>query len=236
MRFLVTAGNTRERIDDVRDWGNIFTGNTGFAIAQALVKLGEVDLVTSNPAHLAQVHAEGLPTFHAFEFHSHADLRSLLEERMTNEKYDAVFMTAAIADYRPVRTFAVVKQEKGDRPGEERWIVQDVQAGKVKSTHKQIAILGEPTEKLIDLFRGAWNYKGILVKFKLEVGLSREELIRVASASRVASAADYLVANTLDMVHGAEAGAYLLSDKDPEWVPRAKLASRLVDLVRHGNR
>ena len=28
-RFLVTAGNTRERIDRVRDWGNIFTGNTG---------------------------------------------------------------------------------------------------------------------------------------------------------------------------------------------------------------
>ena len=28
-RFLVTAGNTRERIDRVRDWGNVFTGNTG---------------------------------------------------------------------------------------------------------------------------------------------------------------------------------------------------------------
>ncbi len=27
-RFLVTAGNTREMIDRVRDWGNIFTGNT----------------------------------------------------------------------------------------------------------------------------------------------------------------------------------------------------------------
>ena len=39
-----------------------------------------------------------------------------------------------------------------------------------------------------------------LVKFKLEVGLSREELIRVAEASRKSSGADYLVANTLDMV------------------------------------
>ena len=42
-RFLVTAGNTREMIDRVRDWGNVFTGNTGFAIAQALAAHGEVE-------------------------------------------------------------------------------------------------------------------------------------------------------------------------------------------------
>jgi hypothetical protein len=110
--------------------------------------------------------------------------------------------------------------------------VQDVQAGKVKSTHKKIAILGEPTEKLVDLFRSAWRYRGVLVKFKLEVGLSPRELIAVGSSSRIASGADYLVANTLDMVHGAEAGAYLLSDQPPEWIPRGKLAERLVSLVR----
>jgi phosphopantothenoylcysteine synthetase/decarboxylase len=234
MRFLVTAGNTRERIDDVRDWGNIFTGNTGFTIAQALTKVGEVDLLTSNETHLAQIHAESLPAFHGYPFRSHADLKSLLQERLKSNAYDAVFMSAAVADYRPARTFSVIRQEPGERPGEERWIVQDVQAGKVKSTHKKIAILGEPTEKLVDLFRSAWNFRGMLVKFKLEVGLSREELIRVASASRVASGANYLVANTLDMVHGADAGAYLLSDRDPEWVPRAELPTRLVQLVREG--
>jgi len=232
MRFLVTAGNTRERIDDVRDWGNVFSGNTGFSIAQALTKLGEVDLLTSNETHLAQMHAESLPSLHGYPFRSHADLKAALQERMNCCAYDAVFMTAAVADYRPTRTFAVIEQEPGDKPGEERWIVQDVQAGKVKSTHKKIAILGEPTEKLVDLFRSAWNFKGVLVKFKLEVRLPREELIKVASASRVASGANYLVANTLDMVHGAEAGGYLLSDGEPEWVPRAKLAERMAQLVR----
>jgi phosphopantothenoylcysteine synthetase/decarboxylase len=232
MRFLITAGNTREKIDDVRDWGNIFTGNTGFSIAQALSKVGEVDLLTSNPAHLAQVHADAVPALHAHEFRSHADLKALLQERMKSGAYDAIFMTAAVADYRPVRTFAVMKQEPGEKPGEQRWIVQDVQAGKIKSTHQQIAVLCAPTEKLIDLFRTSWNYKGILVKFKLEVGLSRDELIRVGSASRIGSGANYLVANTLEMVHGADAGAFLLSDREPEWIPRAKLAQRMVELVR----
>ena len=53
-RFLVTAGNTRERIDEVRDWGNIFTGNTGFRIARALSEVGDVDLLTSNRGHIAE--------------------------------------------------------------------------------------------------------------------------------------------------------------------------------------
>ena len=72
-RFLVTAGNTRERIDAVRDWGNIFTGNTGLAIARALTRLGEVDLLTSNRAHLAELTAsENGDRIRASPFTSHA--------------------------------------------------------------------------------------------------------------------------------------------------------------------
>ena len=45
---LVTAGPTREKIDEVRDWGNIFTGATGLEVALALLDLGDVTLLTSN--------------------------------------------------------------------------------------------------------------------------------------------------------------------------------------------
>jgi hypothetical protein len=50
-QFLVTAGNTREAIDRVRDWGNIFTGQTGLDIARALLDVGNVTLCTSNLEH-----------------------------------------------------------------------------------------------------------------------------------------------------------------------------------------
>ena len=70
-RFLVTAGNTRERIDRVRDWGNIFTGNTGYGIATALAALGEVDLLTSNRAHAAEAD-ERVRGVRASVFTSHA--------------------------------------------------------------------------------------------------------------------------------------------------------------------
>ncbi|MFO0803300.1 MAG: hypothetical protein U0791_09285 [Gemmataceae bacterium] len=59
--------------------------------------------------------------------------------------------------------------------------------------------------KLIDRFRTPWAFEGILVKFKLEVGISEAELLQVAEQSRNQSAADLMVANTLD---GAKRWAY----------------------------
>ncbi len=235
MRFLVTAGNTRELIDEVRDWGNIFTGNTGYTIALALSELGEVDLLTSNKGHLAELAGGGGLSHHiaASAFTTHDELKGALATLLSRGAYDAIFMTAAVADYRPVRVYSVLRREvdAGD-PKVERWLVRDVQAGKVKSSHPSVAILGEQTEKIVDLFRTAWDFRGLLVKFKLEVGVSAEELIRIGQASRRASGADYLVANTLDMVGGPGAGAYLLWEAGHEWVGREQLAPRMVRLVR----
>jgi phosphopantothenoylcysteine synthetase/decarboxylase len=231
IRSLVTAGSTRERIDEVREWGNIFSGKTGFAIAKALTEVGEVDLLTSNSAHASEAqtgkfaHRLGV---HRFE--SHADLKRELAARMADRSYDAVFMVAAVADYSPVRVYSVVSRDVQE--GTEIWHVRDAQAGKVKSTHEEIAVLGKRTEKLVDLFRTEWKHRGLLVKFKLEVGLTKERLIEVGSASRVASGADYLVANTLDMVEGDKAGGYLIGEAKAEWVPRNELAWRMRDLVR----
>ncbi len=227
-RYLVTAGNTREMIDRVRDWGNIFTGNTGFAIAQALAGNGAVDLLTSNLAHVDRAPAAGIT---AAAFRSHADLMKLLKDRVTSTRYDAIFMTAAVADYAPAGSFAVLDRKKLP-DGTEQWIVRDIHAGKIKSNHDAIAILGKQTKKIVDCFRAEWGYKGLLVKFKLEVGLSASQLIEVGRRSRIASGADYLIANTLDMVQGASAGAYLISDTGEEFVPRAQLAARCARLVK----
>jgi phosphopantothenate---cysteine ligase (CTP) len=228
-RFLVTAGNTREKIDAVRDWGNIFTGNTGFSIARALAEIGNVDLLTSNRQHLAEL--AGHESIHASGFTSHADLRGALSALMARQRYAAVFMSAAVADYTPAGVFEVIERTSS-ADGIETWRVRDVQAGKVRSSYRQVAFLGRQTEKLVDLFRTEWGYRGLLVKFKLEVGSSEEDLIRVGQASRVASGADYLVANTLDMVAGPNAGAYLLSNGGAKWVARADLPLRMGDVAR----
>jgi hypothetical protein len=43
-----------------------------------------------------------------------------------------------------------------------------------------------------------------------------------------------MVANTLDMVEGVGAGAFLLSDAGEEWMPRDELPARLVRLASSG--
>ncbi len=224
--FLVTAGPTRERIDEVREWGNIFSGNTGRDLAMAFLELGNVTLLTSNEAHVREL--DGFSgkggMIGAEVFSSHADLRGLLSERMTSgDRVDAVAMTAAVSDYEPAGVYRVVARKlktqnaklktEGAEGGAEIWEVENVSAGKVKSSYDEIAVVGERTEKLVDLFRGAWGFKGVLIKFKLEVGVSEEELVEIAEASREASGADLMVANTLEMarpVAGGEGAAYLI--------------------------
>lgn len=230
--FLVTAGPTREKIDEVRDWGNIFTGGTGLDVALALLDLGDVTLLTSNAVHVGQYdgfYGKG-GMLGAEVFSTHAELRELLEERMTSgDRVDAVAMSAAVADYRPVGSYRVVGREQAAE-GREVWTVENVSAPKVKSTYGQIAVLGEATVKLVDLFRTRWKFAGALVKFKLEVGIGEEELVRVAGRSREASGADLMVANTLEMVRGVggrEAGAYFIDGSGAVRVARAKLAGEL---------
>ena len=231
MRCLVTAGNTREKIDRVRDWGNIFTGRTGLAIARALTTIGAVDLLTSNQQHLDELEKEG-GAIEAHGFSSHGMLQGLLGGLMSSVRYDAVFMTAAVADYKPSGVWEIVERGGAENAAEQTWKVRRLSGEKISSAHWEIAVVGERTNKIVDLFRSEWGFGGLLVKFKLEVGLRKDELIAAGKQSREASGADYLVANTLDMVEGQGAGGFLIGKDGNEWVGREKLAARMVELVR----
>src|SRR5215216_3635315 len=111
--LLVTAGPTREAIDLVRDWGNIFTGKTGLDVARAFLDLGNVTLLTSNVDHAREFDGfSGKAGMMGVEtFKSHADLNALLEERMTSgDAVEVVAMTAAVADYKPAASYQIVER------------------------------------------------------------------------------------------------------------------------------
>jgi phosphopantothenoylcysteine synthetase/decarboxylase len=243
LHVLVTAGPTREMIDAVRDWGNIFTGRTGLDLALAFLELGDVTLLTSNLEHARQYdgYAAGRGMIGVETFRTHEDLRRLLAERMTGgDRVDVAVMTAAVADYAPAGAYRVVARSAAAAgSATETWVVEPASAapgeGKVKSTFDEIAVLGRRTAKLIDMFRGEWHFRGLLIKFKLEVGLSDGELWRAAEASRRASGADLMVANTLAMARPAEGGAggaFLLDDGGVTRVGRRELAAAVAGWVR----
>jgi phosphopantothenoylcysteine synthetase/decarboxylase len=110
----------------------------------------------------------------------------------------------------------------------------DRAAAKVKSDEPELWLRLMRTPKLIDLVRRDWGFRGILVKFKLEVGVADAELLAIAERSRRQSDADWMVANTLE---GAAEWAYLGSAGGYERITRDALPARLTEAIegqRHG--
>ncbi len=95
MRILVTAGPTREYLDDVRYLSNASSGLMGYAIAEAALRRGHEVVLVSGPVELRPpVGCE----FHAVE--TTAEMRDACVT--TFPQCDGVIAAAAVCDYRPV--------------------------------------------------------------------------------------------------------------------------------------
>jgi len=95
MRILITAGPTREPIDEVRFISNRSSGRTGTAIAQAAVEAGhEVTLLLGPVMMLASLHEK----MRIYRFTTSAELKQMLEAHFPD--CDVLVMAAAVADYR----------------------------------------------------------------------------------------------------------------------------------------
>jgi phosphopantothenoylcysteine decarboxylase/phosphopantothenate--cysteine ligase len=96
VRILVTAGPTREPLDDVRFLSNPSSGKMGFACARAARRAGHDVTLVTGPVVLPD--PAGLRT-----------LRVTTAQEMRRAVFgvfprtDAVIMTAAVGDYRPAR-------------------------------------------------------------------------------------------------------------------------------------
>lgn len=109
MRFVITAGPTREPIDPVRYLSNRSSGKMGYAIAEAAIEAGHDVVLISGPVSLD--HPRGV---------------QLILISTADEMHDAVHrhvpacdvlvMCAAVADYKPAEASAI-KIKKSEK----RW-------------------------------------------------------------------------------------------------------------------
>jgi phosphopantothenoylcysteine synthetase/decarboxylase len=218
MNILVTAGNTRTMIDRVRCITNVFTGRTGANIAAEAVRRGHtVTLLTSHPEVLPPAEGLTVQPYQTFD-----DLHRLMAEAVIGGGFDAIIHSAAVSDYHVGGVFAAPAHDSVTLPP-----LTDVSAGKVKSSHPELWLRLTPAPKLVDKVRSEWGFRGVLVKFKLEVGVSEAELLEIAERSRLHSHADLMSANTLD---GAAEWA-LVGAGEYTKVPRADLAAEIVTRV-----
>jgi phosphopantothenoylcysteine decarboxylase/phosphopantothenate--cysteine ligase len=96
MRFLITAGGTREYIDPVRFISNASSGRMGYALARAAHKAGhKVTLITA-PAALREPRGAKV-----IKVETAAEMFEAVKKHF--KKCNCLIMAAAVADYTPAR-------------------------------------------------------------------------------------------------------------------------------------
>lgn len=188
MKVLITAGSTSCMIDKVRAISNIFSGETGAAIAVRLNLIGiDCTLVTSN-RYSAKYYSSFMQVV---KYRTFDELKNAMENEICSGSYDAIIHSAAVSDYAVSR---VMVMESGQ-------LQQIDTSAKISSSHSKLYLELEPTIKIVDLIRKPWGFNGKLFKFKLQIGVSDDELIKIATASMLVSGADFIVANCLEWIH-----------------------------------
>ena len=108
-RVLVSAGGTREELDPVRFLGNWSTGRQGYAFARSAVARGaDVTLIAANVELADPAGAKVVKVVSARDMHA-----AMLAEA---PQADAIVMTAAVADFRPVARVAEKIKKDGTLP------------------------------------------------------------------------------------------------------------------------
>jgi phosphopantothenoylcysteine decarboxylase/phosphopantothenate--cysteine ligase len=102
-RILVTAGPTREPVDPVRYLSNRSSGKMGYALAEAAARRGAIVVLVSGPVALP-------PPFGVEVLRVETAVQMREAVLSAGQGADAVFMTAAVADYAPQAAPAKIKK------------------------------------------------------------------------------------------------------------------------------
>ena len=139
MRFLITAGPTREPIDPVRYISNRSSGKMGYAIAEAALGAGHDVILISGPVNLEP------PRNVKFISVSTSDEMFDAVHRHADES-DVCVLCAAVADYKPAQVSAV----------------------KIKKSAAQVSLELIRTRDILDSLGRQQNRKFLLVGFAAE--------------------------------------------------------------------
>jgi phosphopantothenoylcysteine synthetase/decarboxylase len=203
-RVLITMGPMRAYIDPVRYIANCSTGGLGTALANHLSDQGaEVVAVAGAAEILPQypVSVNHITTFFDFQ-----DMLKNLSA--AGEIFDAVFHLMAVLDYIP----------------------EDYLSKKIDSGRGELVLRLAPTPKMIDELKELFP-DAFLVGFKLESGLSLEQLLERGRALMRRSGADACVCNLTEAMGQRNHRAYLVDRTglvaEDGWIGKDEIARNL---------
>ena len=99
MRFLITAGGTREPIDPVRYLSNRSSGKMGYAIAEAAIEAGHDVVLISGPVNVTRPRGAAVISVSTSD-----EMFNALQQQIG--ACDMLVMSAAVADYKPAKVSA----------------------------------------------------------------------------------------------------------------------------------
>ncbi len=205
MRFLITAGPTREYIDTVRFISNASSGRMGFAVAEAAIRAGhDVTLLTGPVSAQLPEHVKVVP------FVSVADLQAALDEHF--DSCDVLVMAAAVGDF--------MIKEKLDK--------------KLSRKAGPITLTLQPTPDILANIAARKKPGQTVVAFAVEDG-QPQAIETKARHELVTKHADISVVNTPEAFTSTASLACILSADDTllPWAKRPKtdLARELIQLI-----
>ncbi len=213
MRILITAGSTQVPIDQVRCISNIFKGKTGHHIANYMAERHDVTLVTSND----------IPSkCKVIRYKTYDQLFEIMNEQIRS-KYDVVIHSSAVSDYKVDK---IMIPSGGPNSGSS--LIEVDSSTKISSDSDEVYIKMVKTEKIISKIKSDWGFEGILVGFKLLVGVSDDKLLSVANNSLISNNANVIVANCLEW---STERAYIVSRNQTINVTRDNLPKNLLEQI-----
>ena len=222
--IIVTSGPTNERIDAVMKITNMSTGALGAIVADELLKEEELGKLYYISPKLAYKPRNKSKKLELVQIESALELLKALKDIITNNDIYGVVHSAAVGDY--YGEYAITGEQLAsliasevynkeldkelDKEKLEKTILDIIKnpdiitdnTHKISSYQDNLMVKLDLTPKVINSIK-EFDPNIKLIGFKLLDGVSKEELLNVASKLREKNKADYIVANDLSRIgHG----------------------------------
>lgn len=236
-KFIITAGGTSERIDNVRKITNSSSGKLGKLIADCLLKERNDILIyyvcSKNSLRPSD------DRVHVLEVEGTLDLKNTLEDLLLSNEINYFIHSMAVSDYMTdfVTNLSNIKESitKSSNIDEAFENIEAIKGNKISSYEDNLVVVLKPTPKIISIIKNL-SPSTYLVGFKLLDGVSKLELINTAKKLRDKNRCDLVVANDLSSIRNGEHIAYIIDNDNnvEEANGKIKIAEYIVRRLSYG--
>lgn len=226
-KYVITSGGISEKIDNVRKITNSSSGKLGMTIANHLLE-SKSDITIYYVCSKNALRPNNTRV-KIIEVAGTLDLKDKVESLLKNEKIDYFIHTMAVADYMVDYVTTVDKMKKSFLNNSDMEVIKDT---KISSYENNLVLVLKPTPKIISFIKEE-SPLTYLVGFKLLDGVSKKELIEVATRLRDKNKCDLVVANDLEDIRNKEHKAYIIDKEDTvvEASDKEDIAKKLVRMM-----